>query len=117
MDKESIYFKFLLSIARKSVTALATLLVSWGWVDAEVANEFSESAALKLTLGSIALAISLWASYKNVILETLKTRIAGALPPTVSIEKVSIIANAVEDKTEVAKGNVNITEAIKEVSK
>jgi hypothetical protein len=112
MDKESVYFKFVLSIVRKAVTAVATLLVGWGYVDADLANEFSTSAAVKITLGIIAAAISFWASYKNVILETLKTRVAIALPPTTSIEKVAAIANTVHNKKAVASGEVDLTEKL-----
>lgn len=110
MDKESIYYKFLLSCVRKGVTALAALLVSWGWVDAGLANDFSDSAAMKITSGIIALGISLWLSYKNVIIETLKTRVGIAVPPTTPIETVSEIAATVVNKKEVASGKVPLVE-------
>lgn len=106
--KESIYSKFLISVVRYVVASVSAIFVQHGLVDAGTADEFTTTAALQIVGGLISFGTMLWLSYKDRILEFVKTRVAIALPPNTSMEKVSAIANTVDDKKAVAVGDVEV---------
>lgn len=103
--KETIYQRFLFAIFRHLISSLAGMLVTWGWIDAELANQFTESVAFKLATGAVALVIALYLSYKDKIWEFLKTKVAIAMPPNSTVNEVAQVASTVENKTAVAKGD------------
>lgn len=105
--KESIYYRFFLSIIRHLVSALSAFFVHKGWVDAETADEFTGAAAAQIAIGIIAFAGTLWFAYKDKIWEFVKTRVGIELPPSTPISKVAAIAATVENKSAVAKGDIN----------
>lgn len=92
------------SFVRKLITWISGILLASGWINAELSNRLTGEAVGFIATSIITFAASSWLSYKNVILEFVKTRIAIALPPTSSVQKVSAIAATVENKAAVARG-------------
>lgn len=105
--KETVYTRFLYSIIRHIISGLAFILVHRGWVEVELANKFTDSAAMDITAGVVALGISLYFSYKDKIWEFVKTNIAKVLPPASTMETVVKVSKNVENKKEVAQGDLS----------
>jgi hypothetical protein len=95
------------SFLRKIITYISGILLASGWINAELSDRMSGEAVGLIAASIIAFATSSWLSYKNVILEFVKTRIGIALPPSSTIAKVSAIAATVENKAAVAKGEAD----------
>lgn len=108
--KESLTQALLMSFVRKLVTSIATALVTYGWIDADLSNRLTTEAVTAITAGIIGLVASFWLSYKNVILEFVKTRVGIAMPPNASLTDVSIAASLVEDKKSVALHGISTNE-------
>lgn len=122
MNKETIEYRFFLSIIRHFVTWLCGMLVAWGWVDTQTATQFSESAAAKITIAVLGLIATLWYSYKDKVWEFLKTNIARLMPPDSSMQEIAEVASVVADKKSVAKGEAEVdptklTAVVKKVTK
>lgn len=105
--KETVYSRVLYAILRHLISGISGVLVAHGWIEAELANNFNDSAAMQITLGIISFLTAIYFSYKDKILEFVKTHIARVLPPTTPMETVNKIARTVEKKKEVAKGDLS----------
>ena len=111
--KETVYSKFFVSIIRYVVASIAAIFVQHGMVDATTADEFTGTAAVQIVGGIIAFGSMLWLSYKDRILEFVKTRVAIAIPPNSTMEKVTAIANTVVDKKAIADGDIDLADQIR----
>src|SRR5690349_17993639 len=105
--KETIYTRFVYAILRHLISAACGILVAKGWVEAETANAFTDSAAMQITLGLVSFAMVLYMSYKDKVWEFVKTNIAKVLPPTTPMDTVVDVAKNVQNKKEVAKGDLS----------
>lgn len=106
MDKNGIWYQFLLSIIRHFLSGIGLYLVGKGVISEEFLNKFVESAGAQIIAGLIAFIGALYLSYRNKVWEFLKTRIGLILPPTATINDVVQVAEKIEDKEAVAKGEV-----------
>ena len=104
--KEAVFAALLRSFIRKGMSVLSGVLVTKGIIDADLAGRLNTEAVAFITTGVITLLVSTWLSYRNVIIEFVKTRIGILMPPTTTLETVTQIAENVEDKRAVAKGEV-----------
>lgn len=104
--KEAVFAALIRSFVRKGITALSSALVTKGIIDANLAGRLNTEAVTLITTGIITFLVSAWLSYRNVIIEFVKTRIGILMPPTTTLETVTQIAENVEDKRAVAKGEV-----------
>ena len=105
--KETIYTRFVLSIVRHLVTYLSGTLVTWGVVQADLANEFTAAASSKITTGLISFLVILYFAWKDKVWEFVKTAAAKILPPNTTYETIVSVANNFENKTAIAKGTID----------
>lgn len=105
--KEALTIALARSLVRKLMSVFAGALLASGWINAELADRLTTEAVTLIATALVTLTASVWLTYKNVILEFVKTRVGIALPPTSTIETVEDIAKMVENKTAVATGAVD----------
>jgi ABC-type nickel/cobalt efflux system permease component RcnA len=110
--KDSIYHAFIFSIIRHILSMLTGVLVSWGVLTAETANEFTTTAAVQIAAGVLTFGAALWLSYRDKIWQFLKLRIGIWMPPNTDPEIVAEIASTVDNKAEVARGGAEPPEGM-----
>jgi hypothetical protein len=111
--KETLMAALIRSFVRKGITFISAVLLTKGLIDSDLANRLDTEAVTLITTGIISLGVTVWLSYKNVIIEFVKTRVALLMPPTASLDTVAQVAATVEDKRSVAKGEVKAEDIAK----